>query len=480
MSGTIKHFLDTRVSSDLFVKVVLPDFTTTGKDRSRSLRNAGIVLAIVAVSIVTYLPALNNSFISDDFTLFQMLKVLDRDPMYLTQATSEFFRLVTYVYFWTCFKVFGLVPEPFYWSSIALHAAMSLLVFVLVRMVTRQTAAGVAAAVFFAAYERHQEAVMWISAANEIILTLNCVLFLILWEYATTYSRLRRMSMVLAAVMLGLALFSKEAAMAMVPSIVVGMILRGYPVRVVLQKCWFFMFMAAAFGVFWLSQANRNFFVTQGHYALGFQFFTVYAHSSLRLLSQALPFLAAFLVARRRTADKPMPFTALSNPSFLFFTLVALLSIVPYSFLTYLNHIPSRNTYLPSIGLAGMNGILFGATWRILPSKRSRQLCALFLSAVVAGNIAYVWLKKDPEYVERAAPTRELINVLNRSDLDWRNRIPITVCGFPLHPWIGSEAVNGFTPFTDKEVLFANSCNTSGSGALLSWDTARMTYTKIE
>jgi hypothetical protein len=480
MSGTFKHFLDTRVPTDVSVKMGLPDLATSGTGERHVVKSIGIVLAIIAVSAVTYLPALNNFFISDDFTLFQMLTVLDRDPMYITQATSELFRVVTYVYFWTCFKVFGLVPEPFYWSSIALHALISLLVFVLVRMISKRTVAGLAAAVFFAAYERHQEAVMWISAANEIILTLNCVIFLILWEYGTSDHRLRRITISIAVATLGLALFSKEAALAMVPLIGIDMMVRGYSARDVIRKCWVLVSMAGIFGVFWLSEANRNFFVTQGHYALGFQFFNVYAHSAFRLLSQALPFIALFLLTSRRTGKETMkPATLLSDPPLLFFATLALVSIVPYSFLTYLNHIPSRNSYLPSVGLAGLNGILFAATWSILRSKRSKQLAVLFLSAVIAGNIAYVWLKKDPEYVERAAPTRELIDILNRSDLQWRSQLPVTVCGFPLHPWIGGEAVNGFTTFTDQEIVFANSCDQSRHGAVLSWDAARMAYAKI-
>jgi hypothetical protein len=480
MNGAIKYFLDTRVSTDLLLKADPSEIAASHTRGRRLFRNIAIVFGIMAVSVVTYLPALNNFFISDDFTLFQMLKVLDRDPMYITQATSELFRVVTYVYFWMCFKIFGLVPEPFYWSSIALHGVISLLVFVLVRRRSKRTSAGFAAAVFFAAYERHQEAVMWISAANEIILTLNCMIFLILWEHGMSGKRFRRTTISIAVVMLGLALFSKEAAIAMVPLIIVDMLLRGYSAADVVRKCWLPVSMAVIFGVYWLSQANSNFFVTQGHYALGFQFFTVYAHSSFRLLSQVFPFMAAFVVARRKSATETMGLMAVfCDPSVLFFAALAVLSIVPYSFLTYLNHIPSRNTYLPSVGLAGLNGILFGATWSMLRAKRSMQIAALFLCTVLAGNIAYVWLKKDPEYVERSAPTRELIDILNRSESEWRSHLPVTVCGFPLHPWIGGETVNGFTGFTDKEIVFSNSCDVV-HGPVLNWDPERMTYIRIE
>ncbi len=228
---------------------------------------------------------------------------------------------------------------------------------------------------------------------------------------------------------------------------------------------------------FWLSQAHRNFFVTQGHYALGLQFFPVYARGSFRLLSQTLPFLLAFLVIRIHSID---PYVrsgrVLRDPSVLFFGALALLAIVPYSFLTYLNHIPSRNSYFPSVGLAGMNGILFAAVYGAFPSIRARRLSVLFLSVIVAANIAYVWLKKDPQYVERAAPTRALIEILNTPDLRRSNQPPFNVCGFPLHPWIGSEAVAGFTQFNSKEVLFSGSCDPAQSGTTLLWDQESGTY----
>jgi hypothetical protein len=467
MSGI--RFLNSHGSTDLATEQ--PYFMPANAGLSRLLKITIAVLSIVIVSVVTYLPAVNNSFISDDFTLLSMLKVLDQDPMYITQATSELFRSVTYVYFWICFKLFGGTPELYYWSSIALHSVISILVYLLVRIVTSQPLAGLAAAVFFAAYERHQEAVMWISAANEIILTLNCVLFLILWECGLSGTRFRRTSVALALFVFGLALFSKEAAVALVPLTVVGMILRGYSAREVFRKTWVLVVMVGMFAAFWLSQADRNFFVTQGHYALGFHFFPVYANSSLRLLSQIIPFLIGFLVIRTQSIR--------TNPSLLFFASLVLLAIVPYSFLTYLNHIPSRNTYFPSVGLAGINGILFAAMYGASRSQRTRTFSVFLLSAVVAANVAYVWLKKDHQYVERAAPTRELIAILNNSEPQSGDRLPISVCQFPLHPWIGSEAIAGFTSFNSKEVLFADTCDPFPTGIALRWDQDRETYTRL-
>jgi hypothetical protein len=485
MSGIVNDSIHPRVATDLTVQ---PSTELTNRQdqqrhirsaagQGRSLKGAFAVLSIVAVSVITYLPAINNSFISDDFTLLSMVKVLDRYPTYIIQATSELFRSVTYVYFWACFKLFGTQPEPYYWSSIVLHGVISLLIYIFVRTISRQPLAGLAAALFFAAYERHQEAIMWISAGNELILTLNCLLFLVLWERVMCQPRFRLIHLIGAASLFGLALFSKESATALAPLIVVRMVLLGYSPREVLRRSWLIILMAGMFGIFWLSQADGNFFVTQGHYAFSLQFFPVYFRTLMRLLSQMLPFLAVFLVIRARHEEHAANLGAvLKDSPILFFGTLLLVSIVPYSFLTYLDHIPSRNTYFPSVGLAAINGILFAATYVALRTVRARRLAVMFLSIVIVGNSTYVWVKKDPQYVERAAPTRGLIDILNTPDLRANTRLPLQVCGFPLHPWIGQEAVAGFTSFSKEEVLFSAGCDAATSGTTLTWDESKANY----
>jgi hypothetical protein len=337
---------------------------------------------------------------------------------------------------------------------------------------------GFGRALFFAAYERHQEAIMWISAGNELVLTLNCLLFLLVWERILSQSRPEALQLTAAAGLFGLSLFSKEAAMALAPLVVARAILLGHSPREALKKCWVILLMSGIFGIFWLSQANRNFFVTQGHYSLSMQFAPVYFRTLFRLISQMLPFLAMFLIIRNRSAKWNTSFSALvKDRSFLFFGVLVLLTVVPYSFLTYLDHIPSRNTYFPSVGLAGINGVLFAATYAAHRSIGARRLFVLLLCVVVAGNSTYIWLKKDAQYVERSAPTRALIDTLNTPDLRVNDRLPFNVCGFPLHPWIGETAVTGFTSFTKEEVLFSTNCDAPALGTLLVWDQEKSSYT---
>ena len=365
--------------------------------------------------------------------------------------------------------LFGLNPEPYYWAGIALHGIVSILVYFLVFQLTKSSTAAWAAGIFFAAYERHHEAIMWISAANETILTLNCIVFLLLWKRAADSNS--RVCLVSAHLMFAAALFSKEAAVVLVPIAALQLLLAGYSFRAVLLKSIPLLLLLGTFTFVWLAAAQRNFFLTDGHYALGWHFVPVYARSLARLVTQMLPLIAAWIVTRRHAASADQ---LSMKPSAVFFAALLAVSIAPYAFLTYLDHIPSRNTYLPSVGLAGLMGILFASLygrWRI----GFRRVCVLFLGAIVSANIAYIWLKKEPQFRERAAPTRELIQVLNGQDIRDNGRFPVRVCRFPLDAWTFTEAVTRFTPYKADEIVLTDNCDVDGI-AILEWDQSTGRY----
>ena len=435
------------------------------------------VCSVIAASVIAYLPAIDNFFISDDFTLLSYLRVLDSYPLKILEAPSEAFRVVSYVFFWICLQVFGLNSELWYASGIALHAVASLLVYAMVFSVTRHTGAAWAAALFFAAYERHQEAVMWISAFNDLILAVNCLLFLLLWEKALPGSRLVRGNYAAALLMFVVALFSKEAAVALFPLAVLRLVSRRYPLRQIVGYSLPLVVLLCGYVALWLSQSSKNFFVADGHYALGLHFVQVYARSIARLLAPALLLLAplAFILYRRG----PVAERELNSErafSLIFFGAFLVLSILPYSFLTYLDHIPSRNTYLPSAALAGLIGVLFAMLYGELKTVGMKRASVAFLGVIVAGNVAYLWLKKDAQFRERSAPTRELLAAVNSLDAASINGKPLQICGFPLNSWIGERAIAEFTPIDPGNLLFAERCEEGIDGVALSWNEPAANY----
>jgi hypothetical protein len=91
------------------------------------------------------------------------------------------------------------------------------------------------------------------------------------------------------------------------------------------------------------------------------------------------------------------------------------ITFLPYSFLTYMPHVPSRHTYLASVGLAWVvaSGLLLFYHQIRAPGRwPAYALAALML----VHNCGYVWVKKRAQYLERAVPTEALVEVARHAD----------------------------------------------------------------
>jgi len=117
------------------------------------------------------------------------------------------------------------------------------------------------------------------------------------------------------------------------------------------------------------------------------------------------------------------------------------IGLAPYSFLTYSSQIPSRQTYLASAGLAMLAGLAMAWWSTRLPARRTAV--AAVATVVLLHNVGYLWTKKRTQFLERAAPTDQLI-ALARTTAG-----PIWVRCFPRNGFIAEEAVHlgaGFPP----------------------------------
>jgi hypothetical protein len=82
-----------------------------------------------------------------------------------------------------------------------------------------------------------------------------------------------------------------------------------------------------------------------------------------------------------------------------------LLGLAPYSFLTYMHRVPSRQTYLASVGLA----LLIGTAFKVMQEHYSTRLVAGVAATVIVINIGILWTRKRRQFLERAAPTEALV-----------------------------------------------------------------------
>jgi hypothetical protein len=85
-------------------------------------------------------------------------------------------------------------------------------------------------------------------------------------------------------------------------------------------------------------------------------------------------------------------------------------SLLPYSFLTYLTRVPSRHTYFASVGLAWLVAAGFIEAWGRFRESHSRVIAAVAV-LVLAHNIGYLWTKKRAQYMQRAAATEALAHL---------------------------------------------------------------------
>ncbi|HEY3840648.1 MAG TPA: hypothetical protein VGL72_28950 [Bryobacteraceae bacterium] len=393
-----------------------------------SHRSALLVIAVLAV--LAYLPAFQLSFIADDFPQIQMsrtvenpggLAVLMASPIAQTRIT--FFVLTDVVD-----RLAGLNPKFYHGVAVGVHVLCCWLVYALGiwKLIGRKVS--IIAACFFAVFEGHQEAVMWYSAIMETLLFLfgvGAMLCLIQWLRGKGWIYYG-----LALVSFGLALLSKEsgyiyAALMALPVIEMSTGEKHAGRRRSLLGLMPFVVIGVAY-VVWIALgrvSNPRFL--DGSFAVSWHFPRVLAESFGRLLFVwGLLALAALGIFRALTYVRLVVYSVVWM----------LIGLIPYSFLTYLNRVPSRHTYLPSVGLALLVGAAMVCVWERLGGRLVLAIGAVILMV----NVTILWRKKAEQYQTRALPTDMLINAVRRADG------PIHIRCYPYIPLVAESAAREF------------------------------------
>lgn len=318
---------------------------------------------------------------------------LARDPLYRCRATSL---LLTY---WTE-QIFGFNPFVFNATSLALHILSTWLVLALGawRVIGWKVAA--LAAAFFAISQRHHEAVIWYAALPELLVFffgMQCLLWWVLWLQSSGNGR---RYYILALVAFLLALASKESAVVVVPLLLLPLWFGQIPVRRWLAPLAPFAGLALLYTVSIFAAQQEHLHFHDGSFSMEAPFLITWVNSFARLFrTWGLLSLVALLFWRvRRPA--PVVWIALAWVA---------ITLLPYSFLLYMPRVPSRHTYFASAGLA-----LVVAAGFLLFHERfqgSRPWAPLALSALILlHNCGYLWIRKQPQFLERAAPTEALLH----------------------------------------------------------------------
>jgi len=380
-------------------------------------------VVLAALAILSYTVILDQPFISDDYLQIALGRQygpvsgwtdLAGDALYRARATSL---VITY---WTE-RLFGFSPLPFYASAILLHVLNTWLVFVLSVRLGLGRRLALCAAAFFAVYEGHQEAVMWYAALPELLVFTFSLATLILWSRWLSANHRRPLYYAAALSAFALALLSKEPAVAVVPflGVVSWRQRRTWP--------WIAPFALLAAGYFAITYAARD-----GHQHFHDGTFSLAAPVWLTVLNSlgslvwfwGLLSLGALVLWRRGRDGRTLALALIW----------IVVTFLPYSFLTYMPRVPSRHTYLASVGLAWIVAAAFLAFRRRFRTSAPRLVHAV-MAVVLLHNCGYIWITKHAQFLERAQPTEALVEAARQA------RGPIYVRCYPYNAGIARLAV---------------------------------------
>jgi hypothetical protein len=382
-----------------------------------------VLAVLAALAVLAYLPALRLPFIADDYIQIALARLygpssgwraLAADALYRCRATSL---VMTY---WTE-RFFALNPLAYNWSSLILHILNTWLVFALGAWRRIGWRISAVAAAFFAVYEGHQEAVVWYSALPELLVFFFSLAALLLWILHLERKGLPYHVASLACFML--ALGSKESAV-----VVVGLLLLTVLVE---RDDWRRRLLEIApYAALSLVYAYLIFTAPPDYLHLNDGTFSPRAHFWITLFNSTgrLFWIWGFLGLAAVTIWK--------KDQRRVFLLIAmgwiLITFLPYSFLTYMPRVPSRHTYFASAGLA----LIVAAGFLAVRDRFRQPWVPIALAAVIVlHNCGYLWIRKQAQYLERAAPTEQLIKFARQTNG------PVYVHCFPYSRWIAEAAV---------------------------------------
>ncbi len=264
---------------------------------------------------------------------------------------------------------------------------------------------------------------MWLAAMNETTLAFFTFITLLMWW---------RKSYVIATAAYALALFSKESGVIILA--LIALLELKQRQRKPYYAYALLLIPTGLFAAIFFTTLSANFMITNRSYTLGPQAILVLLVSLHRLV---WPWLYIVLVvaavreaqARQRAAlsgeAQARQRAALSDdrresrsrdiagghrpplqklPLYLGCVVVPML---PYMFIAYQKSLPSRQLYLASAVLMTVFALL------LKPLERT-ALLGIFMIPFVAFNVGYLWIRKDAQFEERAAPTTQLIAALGR------------------------------------------------------------------
>ncbi len=357
---------------------------------------------LLTLAIVAYLPALRLPFIVDDYHQIALARHWAAEGWVPLLLNPNLRSRATYMLLsaWLD-QTFGFHPMAFYAASIILHALCVLLVYASGIWTEIGESVGFWAAAFFAVFEGHQEAVMWPAAAGDLFVFLFGLAAWVCWVKWLQGGGWKWYALAILSFLLAAA--SKESVWIFAPLMLLPLAFDHKQNRRAMTGALPFLGMAAAYMIWtWLGRVADPAY-QDIRFSLSAPWVRIVLNSWWRLLFVwGLAALAALLWVGKR-ADRRLVVAA---------SVWIVLGLLPYSFLTYMMQVPSRQTYLASAGLAW----IFGAAANRLCERKRYAVLAVLCVAALGVNLEILWVKKMAQFRERAEPSELLKQAALESD----------------------------------------------------------------
>jgi hypothetical protein len=374
----------------------------TGRDHDRRYTIA-TVLAVPALAFALYGPALAAYLFEDDFQWLATSWTFRVGSLFDIAGHRHFYRPVIELYFYWGVRLFGDPTAAFHLFGVAVHAINGMLVYQLTRALTGRAWPALAAALVFVSLPGYVDAVAWVGAIAEPLVTLfGCLSVWWLIVYLRTGGRWARAGSVLA---FALALLTHESAVMILPLLVLAHWVIE-PGTVSDRLTWTrglityapYLLLFAVYAVITVVVSRNNYLVEGGQYRIGGHAirhvldYIVSLYVGKKMLPSYVAIVLAVAILLWR-GSRPVRFA----------TAWVLLTLLPFAFFVAGN--TSRYLYTPAVGFAMLLALALGRLDRTLDGRmppRTRGAAVAVLAGLVVCRFLFFASDGVRNFVARA------------------------------------------------------------------------------
>lgn len=346
------------------------------------------------LTFLLYRSVLPAFFILDDFVWLESAQNGLASPATLfNRGISNFFRPVAHLHFALVHALAGLSPVAYRVSTLLLHALCAGLLAQLVFRLSGRTLPAMAGALLFALLPSYTEVMVWISAVTEPLYVALCLLNLLAWLAVLQRPRCWLGAYLLAFICFLLALAAKEAAVSLLPLMVLmhlGLRVAGKPIQARTLLYLPFVLLLAGYLHFQLETQQVSYLVRSGMYAFGLHFVPLSVGCLLGQLAHGWPALVAAAVGGGLLLAKQSPpgRTLVRVGCLVGLLLLAYLAVMtPYAMFTG-NVLASRYFYFPSLLLClGLGLAWIPLAQPVVPRSVRFTVISLSLGVMLFGSV---------------------------------------------------------------------------------------------